>query len=167
MYSILFACTITLIASIGINGWTFEAMSLNPSFGPSAETLLIMGAKHSGLIVNEYQIWRLFTPMFLREFFKNLSSMYKKRHKLTNSPTHPKLLMSCLYLFIFQPNNTQRWRSHTLSSELLCIFLHWSCSGAKPWNCCCSNPLYDPSYWECTLELYFFTSIYFCWCIWR
>ena len=26
-----------------------------------------MGAKHSSLIVNNYQIWRLFTPMFLRE----------------------------------------------------------------------------------------------------
>ena len=68
IYSILFACTLTLITSIGINGWTFEPMSVNPSFGPSAETLIIMGAKHSSLIVNDYEIWRLFTPMFLREY---------------------------------------------------------------------------------------------------
>ncbi len=70
VYSILFACTVTLIASIGINGWKFESFSLNPSFGPSAETLVVMGAKESSLIVNDYQIWRLVTPMFLRKFAK-------------------------------------------------------------------------------------------------
>ena len=67
VYSILFACTITLMVSIAINDWKFESMTLNPSFGPSAETLIIMGAKHSGLIVNGHEIWRLFTPMFLRK----------------------------------------------------------------------------------------------------
>ncbi len=69
VYSILFACTIALITSIGINDWTFESLKQNPSFGPSAETLIIMGAKHSDLIVNDLQIWRLFTPMFLRELY--------------------------------------------------------------------------------------------------
>ena len=67
VYSMLLACTIALIVSMGINGWSFETLTLNPSFGPSAETLIIMGAKHSDLIVNDFQIWRLFTPMFLRK----------------------------------------------------------------------------------------------------
>ncbi len=66
-YGVLFICTISLIISIWINDWAFESMSINPSFGPSAETLLRMGAKDSNLIVNSYQVWRLFTPMFLRK----------------------------------------------------------------------------------------------------
>ena len=67
VYSMLIACTIALIMSMGINGWSFETLTLNPSLGPSAETLIIMGAKYSDLIVNDFQIWRLFTPMFLRK----------------------------------------------------------------------------------------------------
>lgn len=66
-YGILFICLCTLIISIGLNGWAFEPASTNPSFGPSAEVLLKMGAKQSHLIVNSYQLWRLFSPMILRK----------------------------------------------------------------------------------------------------
>ncbi len=65
VYGILFVCTLSLLVSIGLNGWVFESFSTNPSLGPSPEVLLKMGAKQSDLIVNSYQIWRLFTPMIL------------------------------------------------------------------------------------------------------
>lgn len=64
-YILLFICTITLIASIGLNGWKVEPLSVNPMIGPSAETLILMGAKDTNLIVAEHQWYRLFTPMFL------------------------------------------------------------------------------------------------------
>jgi membrane associated rhomboid family serine protease len=64
-YFILLFCTIMLIASIGVNGWKVESMSVNPMVGPSADTLLKLGAKQSSLIVNEGQWYRLFSPMVL------------------------------------------------------------------------------------------------------
>lgn len=33
--------------------------------GPSADTLILMGAKDTALIVNQHQWYRLVTPMFL------------------------------------------------------------------------------------------------------
>jgi membrane associated rhomboid family serine protease len=67
-YTILFLCTLLLLISFALNGWTFESLSINPSLGPSPEILLRLGAKDSMLIVNEYEIWRLFTPMVLRKY---------------------------------------------------------------------------------------------------
>ena len=64
-YIIIIVCTITLISSFGENNWNYEPFSSNPTFGPSAETLVVMGAKHTWLIVNRDQWWRLITPMFL------------------------------------------------------------------------------------------------------
>ena len=53
------------IASIGINGWKFEALLVNPMICLSASTLIKMGAKESHLIVNEGEGWWLITPMVL------------------------------------------------------------------------------------------------------
>jgi len=64
-YFLLFICTCTLVASIGLNGWKVEPMSVNPMIGPSAETLILMGAKDTPLIVIDGEWYRLFTPMFL------------------------------------------------------------------------------------------------------
>lgn len=64
-YFILLFCTVMLIASIGVNGWKVEPLSVNPMVGPSADTLLKLGAKQSSLIVNEGQWYRLFSPMVL------------------------------------------------------------------------------------------------------
>lgn len=64
-YFILFFCTIMLIASIGVNGWKVEPLSVNPMIGPSAQTLLKLGAKQTSLIVNEGEWYRLFAPMVL------------------------------------------------------------------------------------------------------
>uniref|UniRef100_A0A7S1YHZ9 rhomboid protease n=1 Tax=Grammatophora oceanica TaxID=210454 RepID=A0A7S1YHZ9_9STRA len=64
-FFVLILCTIMLVVSIAVNGWKLEPLSVNPMVGPSAETLLKLGAKQSSLIVNEGEWWRLFTPMVL------------------------------------------------------------------------------------------------------
>ena len=64
-YFILVVCTAVLIASIGVNGWKVEPMSVNPMIGPSAETLVKMGAKQTTLIVVGGEWYRLFSPMVL------------------------------------------------------------------------------------------------------
>jgi membrane associated rhomboid family serine protease len=64
-YLLLLGCTCMFIASMAENEWEFEPFSVNPTFGPSAETLVDLGAKDSNLIVNHGQTWRLVTAMFL------------------------------------------------------------------------------------------------------
>lgn len=64
-YFIVSMCTAMMFASYMVNGWTFEPISVNPMIGPSAETLLRLGAKESYLIVVENEIWRLVSPMVL------------------------------------------------------------------------------------------------------
>lgn len=64
-YIILLLCTAFLIASIGLNGWNVEPFSVNPMIGPSAETLVSMGAKSSLLIVQGREVWRLLSAMVL------------------------------------------------------------------------------------------------------
>lgn len=59
-YIVLFVCTCCLILSIGVNGWKVEPFSVNPMIGPSAETLIKIGAKKTSLIVDENQWYRLF-----------------------------------------------------------------------------------------------------------
>jgi len=54
-----------MIASIAVNDWSFEPLDQNPMIGPSAETLLKMGAKDSYLIVNENESWRLLSSTVL------------------------------------------------------------------------------------------------------
>jgi membrane associated rhomboid family serine protease len=48
-----------------MNGWTVEPLDTNPMIGPSAETLIQMGAKDSYLIVLENQAWRLISSAVL------------------------------------------------------------------------------------------------------
>lgn len=64
-YTVMIVCTICMILSIGMNNWKFEPLTVNPMFGPSAQTLIDIGAKKTSLIVNEGEWYRLFTPMFL------------------------------------------------------------------------------------------------------
>lgn len=79
-YFILFVCTGVLIASIGVNGWIVEPVSVNPMIGPSAETLVRMGAKETFLIVNENEAWRLVSPMVLHagliHYFLNMLALW-------------------------------------------------------------------------------------------
>ena len=80
VYSILFICTICLLASIGLNGWTIEPVNINPMIGPSAKTLTNMGAKQSSLIVNYNEWYRLVTPMVLHagiiHYFLNMCALW-------------------------------------------------------------------------------------------
>lgn len=64
-YFLLFVCTILLGTSFILNGWKVEALDVNPMIGPSADTLIRMGAKSSDLIVNYGEGWRLVTSIFL------------------------------------------------------------------------------------------------------
>jgi membrane associated rhomboid family serine protease len=79
-YSLLFVCTVLLIASIAVNGWKVEPLDENPMIGPSAETLIKMGAKDSNLIVNEHQVWRLFSASVLHaglvHYFVNMLALW-------------------------------------------------------------------------------------------
>merc|ERR1712038_871569 len=52
-YIIMLVCTVCLVVSIGLNGWKFAPLNVNPMIGPSAETLIKMGAKQTSLIVGD------------------------------------------------------------------------------------------------------------------
>ena len=58
-------CSAFLLASIALNDWSIEPFSVNPMIGPSADTLVAMGAKQSLLIVEGNDIWRLASAMVL------------------------------------------------------------------------------------------------------
>jgi len=59
---ISFAQFILLIVALGIGG--FASPSDNPSLGPPASTLILLGAKDSPLM-RQGQVWRFITPIFL------------------------------------------------------------------------------------------------------
>ena len=73
----------------------FEPLSVNPMIGPSAETLLKMGAKQTSLIVNGGQWFRLFSPIVLHagliHFFLNMFALWfiggavEKSHGMVNA----------------------------------------------------------------------------------
>eukprot|EP00985_Skeletonema_marinoi_P010439 scaffold4904_cov77-Skeletonema_marinoi.AAC.5 len=73
-------CTAMMIASLQVNGWRFEPLAVNPMIGPSAETLLKLGAKDSYLIVDEMEVWRVASPMVLHagliHFFLNMFALW-------------------------------------------------------------------------------------------
>jgi len=64
-YFFIFICTIMLIVEFGVNGWKIEPIDVNLMIGPSAETLIKVGARDTELIVNEGQWFRLFSPLVL------------------------------------------------------------------------------------------------------
>eukprot|EP00542_Grammatophora_oceanica_P017669 CAMPEP_0194034180 /NCGR_PEP_ID=MMETSP0009_2-20130614/6582_1 /TAXON_ID=210454 /ORGANISM="Grammatophora oceanica, Strain CCMP 410" /LENGTH=332 /DNA_ID=CAMNT_0038674975 /DNA_START=49 /DNA_END=1047 /DNA_ORIENTATION=+ len=69
-----------LIASIALNGWKVEQLDANPMIGPSAQTLIRMGAKDSSLIVHENESWRLVSSIGLHaglvHYFINMLALY-------------------------------------------------------------------------------------------
>lgn len=79
-YFLLFTCTVTLIASFALNGWTVEPLDVNPMIGPSADTLIKMGAKDSNLIVQENEAWRLVSSIILHaglvHYFINMLALW-------------------------------------------------------------------------------------------
>jgi membrane associated rhomboid family serine protease len=79
-YGLLALCTIMMVVTLGVNGWKFEPLTVNPLIGPSSQTLIQCGARDTNLIVNEGQWYRLFTPMILHaglvHFFVNMMALY-------------------------------------------------------------------------------------------
>lgn len=64
-YMVMALCTIMLLVTFAVNDWKIEPLSVNPLIGPSAETLIKVGARETNLIVNEGQWYRVFTPIVL------------------------------------------------------------------------------------------------------
>ncbi|KAL7557480.1 hypothetical protein ACA910_019328 [Epithemia clementina (nom. ined.)] len=64
-YFLLFVCSVILVASIAVNDWKVEPLDVNPMIGPSAETLIIMGAKDTTLIIDDNEGWRLISSAVL------------------------------------------------------------------------------------------------------
>mmetsp|Transcript_15104 Transcript_15104/g.32404 ORF Transcript_15104/g.32404 Transcript_15104/m.32404 type:complete len:810 (+) Transcript_15104:428-2857(+) len=79
-YGVMVLSTIMMFVILGVNGWKFEPLTINPLIGPSSETLIACGARDTNLIVNEGQWFRLFTPMVLHaglvHYFVNMLTMY-------------------------------------------------------------------------------------------
>jgi len=79
-YILLFICTVLLITSIALNGWKVEPLNENPMIGPSADTLVKMGAKVTEKIVNENQGWRLLSSTVLHaglvHYFINMLALW-------------------------------------------------------------------------------------------
>ncbi len=62
-YFIMLVCTVCLVISIGLNGWTFDSLTNNPMIGPTAKVLIEMGAKYTPKIVYDDEWYRVFTAM--------------------------------------------------------------------------------------------------------
>jgi membrane associated rhomboid family serine protease len=79
-YGVMALCTVMMFVTLGVNGWKFEPLKVNPLIGPSSETLIQCGARDTNLIVNEAQWYRLFTPIILHaglvHFFLNMMALY-------------------------------------------------------------------------------------------
>lgn len=56
---------VMMLVAFGVNEWRVEALSNNPSIGVSAETLVTLGAKHTGRIIWRGEWWRLLTASWL------------------------------------------------------------------------------------------------------
>ena len=56
---------VMMLVAFGENDWGVESLSKNPSIGVSAETLVTLGAKHTGRIIWRSEWWRLLTASWL------------------------------------------------------------------------------------------------------
>ena len=99
-YGVIFICTIMLLVTFGVNDWKVEPLNVNPLIGPSAETLIKVGARSTPKIVNEGQWYRLFTPIVLHaglvHFVVNMLATYYIGAAIEQS--HGMLNTSILFL---------------------------------------------------------------------
>ncbi|CAK9009380.1 RHOMBOID-like protein 4 (AtRBL4), partial [Durusdinium trenchii] len=76
---ILLVCTVMLIVEFALNDWKAEPLNVNPTFGPSTEVLLDLGAKRTDLILDG-DWYRLIAPIFLHagvlHFLFNMYGLY-------------------------------------------------------------------------------------------
>jgi len=79
-YFAMVVCTVFLIISFWQNNWHVEPMRINPMIGPTAQTLISIGAKETFLIVNKNEWWRLISPMVLHagiiHYFVNMLALW-------------------------------------------------------------------------------------------
>ncbi|KAL7565725.1 hypothetical protein ACA910_005419 [Epithemia clementina (nom. ined.)] len=79
-YTLMAICTVMLLVEFGVNGWSVEPLSVNPLIGPSADTLIRLGALDTGKIVNDGQWFRLLTPVLLHagliHFALNMAAIF-------------------------------------------------------------------------------------------
>jgi membrane associated rhomboid family serine protease len=79
-YILLVLCTVIMIATIAMNGFKVEPLGENPMIGPSAQTLIKMGAKDSQKIVVEDEGWRLLSSTMLHaglvHYFINMLALW-------------------------------------------------------------------------------------------
>ena len=64
-YAFVFVCSIMLVVEFGVNDWKVEPLDVNPMIGPSAETLIKVGARDTELIVENGEWFRIFSPLIL------------------------------------------------------------------------------------------------------
>jgi membrane associated rhomboid family serine protease len=79
-YALIFVCSVMMLVEIGLNGWKFAPLDVNPMIGPSAEALIDAGARDTPLIVDEGQWFRIFSPMILHagliHWFVNMLALW-------------------------------------------------------------------------------------------
>jgi membrane associated rhomboid family serine protease len=79
-YFLIAFCSIMLLVEFGVNGWKVEPISVNPMIGPSAETLIKLGARDTLKIVDQGQWYRIFTPLVLHagiiHYFINMVALW-------------------------------------------------------------------------------------------
>lgn len=147
-YSMMIFCTIMMIASIGVNGWKVEPLSVNPMIGPSAETLLKMGAKQTSLIVNGGQWFRLFSPIVLHagliHFFLNMFALWfiggavEKSHGMINGaiifvlPATGGNILSALFLPQYISVGASGGIFGMIGACIADIMLNWNMLFLKP-----------------------------------
>ena len=64
VYSVIILCSIMMLVEFGVNGWNAEPLNVNPLIGPSAETLIKVGARDTNRI-QDGQWFRIFSPIIL------------------------------------------------------------------------------------------------------
>jgi membrane associated rhomboid family serine protease len=79
-YSFIIVCTFMLFVEFAVNGWKVESLKINPMIGPSAQTLIHVGARDTTLIVEQRQWFRIFSPVILHagliHYFINMLAMW-------------------------------------------------------------------------------------------
>ena len=79
-YSLVLICSIMMIVEFGVNNWKVEPLSVNPMIGPSADTLIKLGARNTIMIVADGEWYRLFAPLILHagliHYFINMLALW-------------------------------------------------------------------------------------------
>ena len=92
---LIVVCTIMMVVEFYFNDWKIEPLDENPLIGPSAETLVDLGALDTPKIVDEGEWWRLISPVVLHagliHWFINILALwffgraFEQAHGLVNS----------------------------------------------------------------------------------